>query len=78
MNGRKLYVRPATTATFVASSRPSVKVSRPSVSKNPATGPVSDRIVFHAIVRTRKLVKNGAITRTSMMLRQRPDLNAIV
>ena len=37
-----------------------------------ATGPVSDRIVRHASVRMRKLVKNGAITRTSMTFFQRP------
>ncbi len=45
----------------------------------PTTGPPSDRMVFQASVRIRKLVKNGAITRIRMTLRQRlPALNAIV
>ena len=41
------------------------------------TNPLSDRIDFQARVRTRKLVKNGAITNTSMRFFQRPALNAI-
>jgi hypothetical protein len=32
---------------------------------------------FHAKVRTRKLVKNGAITSTSIRFFHRPALNAI-
>ena len=43
-----------------------------------ATGPESERIVCHASVRIRKLVKNGAITSTSNRFFHRPDLNAIV
>jgi len=39
--------------------------------------PSSARISFQDSVRSRKLVKNGAITRTSSRLRQRPDLKAI-
>ena len=41
------------------------------------TKPLSDRIVFQASVRTRKLVKNGAITSTSIRFFQRPALSAI-
>ncbi len=41
------------------------------------TGPPSDRIVFQASVRIRKLVKNGAITRISTTPRQRPARNAM-
>ena len=43
----------------------------------PTTGPPSARIVFQASVRIRKLVKNGAMTRTSSRLRQRPARKAI-
>ena len=42
------------------------------------TGPSSDRIVCQASVRIRKLVKNGAMTSTSRMFFQRPDLKAMV
>ena len=41
------------------------------------TGPSSARIVRHDSVRSRKLVKNGAMTSTSMTCFQRPDLKAI-
>ncbi len=41
------------------------------------TGPLSARIVFQASVRIRKLVKNGAITRIMIRLRQRPARNAM-
>ena len=41
------------------------------------TKPSSDRISFHDSVRTRKLVKNGAITSTSIRFFQRPALKAI-
>ena len=42
------------------------------------TKPLSERIVFHAKVRIRKLVKNGAITSTSRKFFHRPDLKAMV
>ena len=41
------------------------------------TGPSSARIVRQDSVRSRKLVKNGAITSTSMKFFQRPALKAI-
>ena len=41
------------------------------------TMPSSARISFHDRVRTRKLVKNGAMTSTSIRFFQRPALNAI-
>ncbi len=84
MNGRKLYVRPHTTASGVASTRsPAVMPSQLVTSRTcselraPTTGPPSARIVFQASVRIRKLVKNGAMTRISIRLRQRPARNAI-
>ena len=39
--------------------------------------PSSARISCHDSVRSRKLVKNGAITSTSSSVFHRPDLNAI-
>ena len=39
--------------------------------------PSSRSSSFHDSVRTRKLVKNGAITSTSIRFFQRPDLKAI-
>ena len=39
--------------------------------------PSSARISFHESVRTRKLVKKGAMTSTSMRFFQRPDLKAM-
>ena len=39
--------------------------------------PLSARISFHDSVRTRKLVKNGAMTSTSIRFFHRPALNAI-
>ncbi len=84
MNGRKLYVRPQTTASGVASTRsPEVQPSQPvtsrtcSVFRAPTTGPPSARIVFQARVRIRKLVKNGAITRIMIRFRQRPARKAM-
>ena len=83
MNGRKLYVSPHTTARGVASSRSSpvrpngAVTSRTwSESRTPTTGPPSERIVFQARVRMRKLVKNGAITITSSSPRHRPARKA--
>jgi hypothetical protein len=76
MNGRKLYVRPSTTAVDVASSRPSAP-SIPTSRSRPTTQPLSDRIVFQARVRTRKLVKNGAMTQTSMRFLKRVAFCAI-
>src|SRR5213083_3668420 len=59
MNGRKLYTSPHTTAAGVASSRKS-SGNNGSERRKPVTGPLSDRIDFHASVRTRNVVKNGA------------------
>lgn len=84
MNGRKLYVRPQTTAIGVARTRfDSVQPSQLVTSRTcrvlstSTTAPPSARIVFHASVRMRKLVKNGAMTSTSTRLRQRPALKAM-
>ncbi len=85
MKGRKLYVRPQTTASGVARNAVAAEVkpsqlvtSRTcSVLRAPTTGPPSARIVFQASVRIRKLVKNGAMTRISTTLRQRPARKAI-
>ena len=41
------------------------------------TGPSLPRMIFQLIVRIRKLVKNGAMTRKSRRFYQRPPLNAI-
>jgi hypothetical protein len=41
------------------------------------TNPSSARIVFHASVRMRKLVKNGAMTRTSSVAFHLPDRKAM-
>ncbi len=84
MNGRKLYVRPVITANFDAMSW-SLLVSprncRTSIRwlqlTKRTTGPPFDRMVCHASVRIRKLVKNGAITSTSRKFFHRPDLNAM-
>ncbi len=66
MKGRKLYVRPQTTAIGVASTRsPSVQPSQLVTSRTcsafsaSTTTLSSARIVFHASVRMRKLVKKG-------------------
>jgi hypothetical protein len=84
MNGRKLYVRPHTTAIGVASTRsPAVQPSQLVTSRTcsvlsaPTTGPPSARIVFQARVRIRKLVKNGATTRIMTRFFQRPARKAI-
>jgi hypothetical protein len=76
MKGRKLYVSPATTATDVASSRPS-GARIPTSRSTPTRAPLSDRIVFQASVRTRKLVNIGAMTHTSIRFFQRPAFSAI-
>ncbi len=44
----------------------------------PRTGPSSPSRIFQLIVRIRKLVKNGAMTRNSSRLLWRPPRNAIV
>ena len=43
----------------------------------PRIGELSLRISFHEIVRSRKLVKNGATTRNSSRFFWRPALNAM-
>ena len=76
MNGRKLYVKPPTTAELVnrrlsfsmmpmRSSRPSRLTARITAS----TGPLLPSNVCQAMVRNRKLVKNGTITKPMMRLR---------
>ena len=64
MNGRKLYVMPAMTAAGVASNWKSAGM-RPMSLSGPRTMPLSDRMIFHEMVRRRKLVKNGAMTMNS-------------
>ena len=67
---------PPITAIGVRSSvpfGPRIPTSRSS----PTTAPWSPRIVFHARVRMRKLVKNGTTTRPSSTLLNRPPRNAI-
>ena len=76
MNGRKLYVIPVTTAKAVAV----IVVSGPikfKLCKTEITGPSAPKICFHAIVRNRKDVKNGAITKTNNIFLYLPLLNAI-
>ena len=41
------------------------------------SAPLSPRMIFHEIVRSRKLVKNGATTRNSSRFFWRPPLNAM-
>ena len=50
---------------------------RCSVSAIPSTGPLSANSDCQAMVRSRKLVKNGTITSPSSRLRQRPTLKAM-
>ena len=77
MNGRKLYVMPEITAIGVASSRNSG--GTPGMRWIADTmGDVSARRIFQEIVRSRKLVKNGATTRNRSRFLYRPPLNAIV
>ncbi len=76
MNGRKLYVMPEITAIGVASSRKSSGTTPMSLS-GPSSRPLSLRMIFQEIVRSRKLVKNGATTRNSSRFFCRPPLNAI-
>jgi hypothetical protein len=76
MNGRKLYVMPAMTAAGVASSLNS-SGRMPICLSGPSTSPESARMIFHEIVRSRKLVKNGAITRKSRTFLYWPPRNAI-
>ena len=64
MNGRKLYVMPATTANAVPVTLTACGIRCASLS-GPSTGPSSPRSTFQLIVRIRKLVKNGAMTRNS-------------
>jgi hypothetical protein len=64
------------TATSVASKRPSGP-NRFTACRVFTIQPSSARISFHDSVRSRKLVKNGAMTRISIRFFQRPDLNAI-
>ncbi len=52
---------PAMTAAGVASNWKSAGMMPISFS-GPRTMPLSDRMIFHEIVRSRKLVKNGAMT----------------
>ena len=67
---------PAITATGVASSRKSG--GTPGIAwMMPRIGELSLRISFHEIVRSRKLVKNGATTRNSSRFFWRPALNAM-
>ena len=77
MNGRKLYVMPATTATALAVTFMSCGISVQALAASSTTKPSSARICRQAIVRRMKLVKNGATTSTSRRLRQRPALNAM-
>ena len=76
MNGRKLYVIPATTATALAVTFMSCGIRCRHFSEL-TTKPSSARICRQAIVRRMKLVKNGATTSTSRRFRQRPALNAM-
>ena len=76
MNGRKLYVRPPTTAAGVRRSVPPGP-SRPTLRSNVTSVPWSPRIVFQASVRIRKLVKNGTTTRPSSRFFHRPPRNAM-
>ena len=48
-----------------------------SVSATPSTGPLSANSDCQAIVRSRKLVKNGTITSPSSRFRHRPALKAM-
>jgi hypothetical protein len=76
MNGRKLYVSPATTAVPDAvSDSPGGRMC--SVCSVLVTGPESASTCRQAIVRRMNEVKNGAITAISMRLRQRPAFSAI-
>ncbi len=68
---------PATTATGVARSRNSSGMI-PTALSGPRTSPESARMIFQDRVRSRKLVKNGAMTRKSMRFFQRPARKAIV
>jgi hypothetical protein len=77
MNGRKLYVRPATTATGVYRSEKSGDRIWASFN-TPRIGPLSLSRICQLIVRIRKLVKNGAITRNNRTFLYRPPRNAIV
>ena len=67
---------PAITAIGVASSRKSAGTPG-SRGCRPRIGELSLRMSFHEIVRSRKLVKNGATTRNSSRFFWRPALNAM-
>src|SRR3954453_15690278 len=76
MNGGKLEGIPALSPGVVGRTRP----PGPRISTGRGgfpTQPSSARIVSHESVRTRYVVKNGRITRSSSALRQRPPRNAI-
>ena len=75
MNGRKLYVRPATTAIHVLRMRPSG--SRCRALSVLVMMPSSARIVFQAYVRSRKEANDGAMTSTSISERHRPARKAM-
>ena len=77
MNGRKLYVMPEMTATGVASSLKS-SGTRPMPLRGPRRSPESARMIFQAMVRSRKLVKNGATTMNSSRFFCAPPLVAMV
>ncbi len=68
---------PKITAIGVARSRKSSGTSPISLS-GPSSSPLSARMIFHEIVRSRKLVKNGATTRNSSRFFCVPPLNAMV
>src|SRR4051794_37337043 len=64
------------TASGVRSRVPE-ELSTPMLRNKPTTDPWSPRIVFHARVRIRKLVKNGTTTSPSSAFLKRPPRNAI-
>ena len=67
---------PAMTAAGVARSRKS-SGRRPASLIGPSRRPLSARMIFHEIVRSRKLVKNGAMTRNSRTFLYAPPRKAI-
>ena len=67
---------PAITEIGVSRTRPEEPRS-PSELRKSTTALWSERIVCHARVRIRYVVKNGAITQKSRTLRQRPERSAI-
>src|ERR1700712_3287886 len=67
MNGMKLYVKPNTTAKGVPVMCPSGGSTESALGTG-TTGPSSENNCFQASVRSRKLMKNGAITSVSSRL----------